>query len=64
MKIESYYICSPIKGLCKQYSLMAREDNGSTPIVYFQRPKFIEDDAKWEQIVKSIRIDLPQGFEI
>ena len=64
MKIESYHICSPIKGLCKQYSLMVQEGNRAAHLVYFQRPKFIDDDAKWEQIVKSIKIDLPKGFEI
>lgn len=64
IKLESYSLCKPIKGLSKQYSLIGRSGATGTPLVYLQRPKHITDDAVWETIVESIEVKLPVGFEI
>lgn len=66
MKIESFMYSSPRKGQSKQYAIiaMAKDSNRAMPIIYLQRPKWIEDDAVWLEIVKSIRLELPRGFEI
>ena len=50
----------------KQHHILgaAADENAMYPIAYLQRPKWIEDDAAGEAIVKSIRIELPVGFEI
>ena len=42
----------------------AKPDNVYTPLVYFQGAKWIKDDACWEKIVSSIRLQLPNGFEV
>lgn len=39
-------------------------ENYVAPILYIRRPKWIKDDGVWEQIVQSIRLDLPAGLEI
>lgn len=64
MKLESYSICKPIRGLSKQYSIYGRFGTTGTPLVYLQRPKHIKDDEVWETIVESIEVKLPVGFEI
>lgn len=64
MKLETYSIGSPVSGVCKQHAILATEGCTTSPIVYLQRPKWIKDDAAWERIVKSIRLDLPNGFNV
>ena len=64
MKIESYSVDAPISGICKQYGVWAQEGNAVAPLIYFQRPKWIKDDAAWKKLVESVRLGLPQGFEV
>lgn len=64
MKLETYSIGKPVSGVCRQYAIWATEGSTTSPIVYLQRPKWITDDAAWERIVKSIRLDLPNGFNV
>ena len=63
-KLEKYSICSPNKHIKQSWVAGMFEPNILAPIVYLQRPKWIDDNEKWNEIVKSIRLDLPQGFEI
>lgn len=60
MKIKSYSINGPLKGVCKNHGLwIMQEPNIASPLIYFQKPKWVPAD-KWEQIVNSIRIELDQ----
>jgi hypothetical protein len=64
LKIQSYYIGSPVEGLTKQYAIWGSgETNSSWPIVYLQKPKHIKAE-KWHEICNSITLRLPQGFEL
>lgn len=63
-KPDSYFISNPVEGLCKSYGAWGMSDNVCTPLIYFRRPKWIKDDECWDKIVKSVRINLPEGFEI
>jgi hypothetical protein len=66
MKVSHYSIAGPWPGVCKQYSIMAREakSNGYSALVYLQRPKWIKDDACWQKIVDSIHLNLPKDYEV
>jgi hypothetical protein len=64
MKADSYHISEPIKSICKSHGLWISEGNGYAPLIYFQKPKWIEDEELWQRIVTSIRITLPAGTEI
>jgi len=64
MKIESYSTNRPVAGICRQYGVWAQEGSVTSPLIYLQRPKWIKDDAAWLKIVESIRLELPQGFEV
>ena len=64
MKLDSYSLCGPIKGICKQRAIWATSGNTTQPLIYLQRPKWITDDAVWSKIVDGLRLELPSGFEI
>jgi len=66
MKITRYSICRPVEGLCKSWAIWGGgEKNGSaSPLAYLTRPKWIKDDASWEKIVNSIKLDLPSETDI
>lgn len=64
MKIESYSIAAPAKGLSKQHVILANEGCNGLPLIYLQRPKWIKDNEQWLKIVKSIKLELPAGFEV
>ena len=66
MKVSSYSISGPCKGICKQHMIIAKEENsnGYYPLIYLQRPKWIEDNECWEKICYSVLINLPNGFEV
>lgn len=67
MKVTHYATSGPTPGLRKQSCILgrgAKPDNVYTPLVYFQRPKWIKDDACWDKIVQSIRLQLPRDFEV
>ena len=57
--IQSYYVATPIKGVCKQHAIWGTEGNQSYPLVFLQRPKWIKDDVLWDKIVAGIRLDMP-----
>lgn len=58
MTIESYSICGPIKGVCKQWAIWGNIGTATFPLIYFQRPKYIKNDESWELIVKSVQLDI------
>lgn len=66
MKIKSYFVSGPVEGICKQHAIWVSGDDASSlwPVVYLQRPKWFKDDVAWEKICKSIRLDVPEDFEI
>ena len=65
MKVHHYHVSGPIDGACKQSAVWARgKEGGHSPLIYLQRPKWITDDAAWNQIVKSVRINLPRNLEV
>lgn len=63
-KPEEYSICEPVKGICKSHGIWGMTGNTMYPLIYFRRPKWITDDKCWNQIVKSISLDLPSDIEI
>ena len=63
MKLEFYSISPPVKGLTKSFVIWIREESTIYPLVYLQKPKWISDKS-FKKIVLSIRLDLPQDFEI
>lgn len=65
MKVSAYAVSSPWPKVCKQWSVMAKDEQGTYwPLIYLQRPKWIEDDSAWEKICESIQLKLPKGFEV
>jgi hypothetical protein len=64
MKVYNYQTSRPIQGVCKQYAIWTREGNTSVPLIYFQRPSWIESDEAWEAIIDSIELNLPVGFQV
>lgn len=65
MKFTHWHLHSP-SPIFKQWTLLVRnkKESGLFPLVYFQRPKWIKDDACWKKIVESIHFNLPREFEI
>lgn len=56
IKFKSISFCKPIKGICKQYGIWLNEvdgDNVCSPLVFFQKPKWI-DEKEWIKIMKKI----------
>ena len=64
MKVTHYHIEKGVTGLCKQHAIWGRDGNACAPLVYLQRPKWIKDDAVWEQLVNSIQLKFPKGKEV
>ncbi len=65
MKVTHYHVSGPVSGICKQSAVWARgEDGVHSPLIYLQRPKWIEDDAVWNRIVASVQIRLPRNLEV
>ena len=67
IKVTAYSISiNPISGICKQPALWAvltgEHCNASFPLIYFQKPKWL-NESSFLKIVKSVRLDLPRGFE-
>ena len=58
MKPKSYSVNGPINGICKQHAVWVNSGSVSAPLIYLQRPKWIKNDEVWNEIVKSVRIDL------
>lgn len=66
MKLKSYSLCQPSSGICKQWAIWGQDSkkNSVSPLIYLQRPKWIKDDDVWQQIVNSVRLNLPSNLEI
>lgn len=66
MKFDSYFIGRPVKGLVKQWAIWAGNKSGNShvPLIYLQRPKWIKDDAKWEEIVSSLVLNLNKSMDV
>lgn len=59
MEVKSYSVCPPVKGITKQWAVWLNYNKASTtPLIYLQRPKYIKDDAVWEKIVESVRLEI------
>lgn len=46
-------LSGPIKGVSKSYALWVESGVRCQPLVYFQKPKWIKDDAAWEKFVRG-----------
>lgn len=65
MLIKTYYQTGACKPLWNQNCLVGGDGSyRELPIMYLQRPKWITDDARWNILCKSVRLDLPMGFEL
>jgi hypothetical protein len=66
VKIEKYFVSMSCKPITKGPAIFGAENeiNDWRPLVYLKRPKWIKNDDDWEQICKSVRIDLPKGFQV
>ena len=66
MRIKSYSICKPVKGICKQDAIWAMDadSNATAPLIYLQRPKWITDDHCWNDILSELSLRLPLNFEV
>jgi len=62
--LDSYSISQPAEGICKQSAVWGQSGNSTYPLIYLQRPKWIKSDEKWKEIVDSVKLELPKGFEI
>lgn len=45
-------------------SEMKTINDSTSPLAYLIRPKWIKDDASWEKIVNSIKLDFPSETDI
>lgn len=66
MKISKFEICiDGIKNICKQPSLWGADEDTHElrPLVYFQKPKWIDEDS-FKEIISSIRLHLPKDFRV
>ena len=64
MKVKSYSVEGPIDGLVKQSAVWVKDGIFMCPLIYLQRPKWIANDAQWQNIVNSVRMVLPPDFEV
>jgi hypothetical protein len=64
MKVYSYSVEDPIKGMTKQHAVWATAGGRTVPLIYLQRPKWITNNDQWNTIVKAVRLDLSAGFEV
>ena len=63
MKLQSYSICGPVKNTCKSHAIWITGYGVSSPLVYLIKPKWV-DPKKWEEIVNSIKLELPINYEV
>jgi len=48
-----FVLSGPVKGVRKSYALWVESGVRFQPLVYFQKPKWIKDDAAWEKFVRG-----------
>lgn len=56
LNFESISYCKPISGICKQYGVWLNGLGGknvTAPLVYFQKPKWI-NEKEWKEIMVRI----------
>lgn len=56
IKFESISYSKPVSGICKQYGIWLNginEKNVTAPLVYFQKPEWI-DKKQWKEIMQRI----------
>lgn len=46
-------LSGPIKGVSKSHALWVESGVRFQPLVYFQKPKWIKDDAAWEKFIRG-----------
>ena len=70
MKLIALEKSGPIQGICKQSGLWAEVESDLvvgysyvTPLVYFQKPKWIDEDV-FKEIIKALTISLPKDFKL
>ena len=57
-----FFLSCPIKGVRKSYSLWVESGVVFQPLVYFQKPKWIKDDAAWENFIRGVFMAIsPEG---
>ena len=61
MDIDSYSICSPVKGITKQYAIWGNKGSSTFPLVYLQRPKHISDND-WQLVINHLSLDIPKAM--
>ena len=49
-----FFLSCPIKGVRKSYALWVESGVRFQPLVYFQKPKWIKDDAAWENFIHGV----------
>ena len=58
IEFESISYCKPINGICKQYGIWLNGIDGKNilaPLVYFQKPKWI-DEKQWKEIMTKLNL--------
>ena len=48
-----FFLSGPVKGVRKSYALWVESGVRFQPLVYFQKPKWIKDDAAWEKFIRG-----------
>ena len=48
-----FVLSGPAKGVRKSYALWVESGVRFQPLVYFQKPKWIKDDAAWEKFIRG-----------
>lgn len=65
MIVKSYYQTGACKPLWNQNCVVVTNEEGEhRPAIFLQRPKWITDDARWNILCKSVRLELPSGCEL
>ena len=58
----NFFLSCPIKGVRKSYALWVESGDQFQPLVYFQKPKWIKDDAAWEAFIRGVVMAIsPEG---
>lgn len=63
-RLEGYCVVPPIKGMSKYPVVMGKSGDTNFPLLYLQRPKWIKSDSMWQEIVNSVRLELPGDFDL
>lgn len=65
MIVKAYYQTGACRPLWNQNCILITNGEGiETPAIFLQRPKWVTDDVGWSILCKSVRLELPIGFEL